>query len=211
MTSSAGTSGLILPASPPSARIASRIAARSTTAGTPVRSCMRTRAGLNWISVSGSAVRVPVRQGSDVIGGDVQPVLGAQQVLQQDLEAVRQVTRAVNGVQPVYLVARPADGEIGAAAKAVPGHGVVPPGFRRSRGPALRYALHASCRLARPQRSPTPPPLKYLDVKLSTTRLVTIYLDVKLLCVPSWCRLSSRPAQTRRATGPAVSPRYPRC
>ena len=34
--------------------MASRIAARSTTAGTPVRSCKMTRAGVNWISVSGS-------------------------------------------------------------------------------------------------------------------------------------------------------------
>ena len=36
------------------ARMASRMAARSTTAGTPVRSCRITRAGVNWISVSGS-------------------------------------------------------------------------------------------------------------------------------------------------------------
>ena len=40
-------------------RIASRIVARSTTQGTPVKSCITTRAGVNWISVSGSAVRVP--------------------------------------------------------------------------------------------------------------------------------------------------------
>ena len=56
ITSSAGTSGLIFSGSPPRSRIASRMVARSTTAGTPVRSCMITRAGLNWISVSGSAV-----------------------------------------------------------------------------------------------------------------------------------------------------------
>ena len=55
ITSSAGTSGLILAGSPPIARIASRIAARSTTAGTPVKSCMSTRAGVNEISVLGSA------------------------------------------------------------------------------------------------------------------------------------------------------------
>ena len=30
--------------------------ARSTTHGTPVKSCITTRAGVNWISVSGSAV-----------------------------------------------------------------------------------------------------------------------------------------------------------
>ena len=54
MTSSAGMSGLIFVASPPRLSMASRIAARSTTAGTPVRSCRITRAGVNWISVSGS-------------------------------------------------------------------------------------------------------------------------------------------------------------
>ncbi len=55
MTISAGASGLILVASPPSSAIASRIVARSTTQGTPVKSCMITRAGVNWISWSGSA------------------------------------------------------------------------------------------------------------------------------------------------------------
>ena len=55
MTSSAGTSGLIFPGSPPRSRMASRMVARSTTAGTPVRSCRSTRAGVNWISIEGSA------------------------------------------------------------------------------------------------------------------------------------------------------------
>ena len=56
MTSSAGTSGLISAGSPPIAAIASRIAARSTTAGTPVKSCMTTRAGVKAISSEGTAV-----------------------------------------------------------------------------------------------------------------------------------------------------------
>ena len=55
MTISAGASGLILVASPPSSDIASRMVARSTTHGTPVKSCMITRAGVNWISLLGSA------------------------------------------------------------------------------------------------------------------------------------------------------------
>ena len=55
MTSSAGASGLIFVASPPRSTTASRMVARSTTAGTPVKSCITTRAGVNWISVSGSA------------------------------------------------------------------------------------------------------------------------------------------------------------
>ena len=64
MTSSAGISGLILAGSPPRACMASRMAARSTTAGTPVRSCMITRAGVNWISVSGSACGSQLREGA---------------------------------------------------------------------------------------------------------------------------------------------------
>ncbi len=42
MTSSAGMSGLTRSGLPPRAFTASRMAARSTTAGTPVKSCMRT-------------------------------------------------------------------------------------------------------------------------------------------------------------------------
>ena len=56
ITSSAGASGLMRAGSPPRSRTASRMVARSTTAGTPVKSCITTRAGVNWISVSGSAV-----------------------------------------------------------------------------------------------------------------------------------------------------------
>ena len=55
MTRSTGTSGLIFDASEPSSSIASRIAARSTTAGTPVKSCISTRAGWKGISFDGSA------------------------------------------------------------------------------------------------------------------------------------------------------------
>ncbi len=52
MTRSTGTSGLIFRGSPPSRRIAARIAARSTTQGTPVKSWSTTRAGLKGISTS---------------------------------------------------------------------------------------------------------------------------------------------------------------
>ena len=52
MTRWTGTSGLIFAVSPPSLAIASRIAARSTTQGTPVKSCISTRAGRYWISRS---------------------------------------------------------------------------------------------------------------------------------------------------------------
>ncbi len=52
ITRSTSASGLIFSGFPPRAFIASRIAARSTTAGTPVRSCISTRAGRKAISRS---------------------------------------------------------------------------------------------------------------------------------------------------------------
>ena len=55
MIRSTSTWGLIADGSPPRSSIASRIAARSTTAGTPVKSCISTRAGWNGISTEGSA------------------------------------------------------------------------------------------------------------------------------------------------------------
>jgi hypothetical protein len=50
MTRSTGTSGLIFWGSPPARFMAVRMAARSTTAGTPVKSCNTTRATLNGTS-----------------------------------------------------------------------------------------------------------------------------------------------------------------
>jgi hypothetical protein len=47
---------LIFAGSPPIADIASRIAARSTIAGTPVKSCISTRLGVNEISSLGAAL-----------------------------------------------------------------------------------------------------------------------------------------------------------
>ena len=52
MTKSTGTSGLILLISPPTSFIALRNEARSTTAGTPVKSCKITREGLKGTSPS---------------------------------------------------------------------------------------------------------------------------------------------------------------
>ena len=62
-------------------------------AGTPVKSCIRTRAGANAISRLGLAAAVPVGERLDVVGGDVHAVLVAQEVLEQDLERVRQAPR----------------------------------------------------------------------------------------------------------------------
>jgi hypothetical protein len=55
MIRSTGTRGSIRSGLPPRASIASRIAARSTSAGTPVKSCISTRAGWKGISALGSA------------------------------------------------------------------------------------------------------------------------------------------------------------
>ena len=56
MTSSTGWSGLIFFGSPPIRSMASRIAARSTTAGTPVKSWSKTRLGRKAISREGIAL-----------------------------------------------------------------------------------------------------------------------------------------------------------
>ncbi|CAB4770927.1 unannotated protein [freshwater metagenome] len=47
ITNSAGESGFTFAGSPPRSAIASRIVARSTMQGTPVKSCIITRAGVN--------------------------------------------------------------------------------------------------------------------------------------------------------------------
>src|ERR1022692_1037912 len=52
ITRSAGSNGLARLGSPPIAARASRMAARSTTQGTPVKSCSRTRAGMKLISLT---------------------------------------------------------------------------------------------------------------------------------------------------------------
>ena len=52
MTRSTGTSGLIFCGSPPARFIAERMAAKSTTAGTPVKSWRMTRAGLKGSSTA---------------------------------------------------------------------------------------------------------------------------------------------------------------
>ena len=59
--------------SPPRRRIASRIAARSTTHGTPVKSCSTTRAGMNAISVSGSFVASQLQTASISFAPTVTP------------------------------------------------------------------------------------------------------------------------------------------
>ncbi len=47
---------------------------------------------------------VPVRDGLDVIAGDIGAVLGAQQILGQHLQAVRQLLRPSHRIQTVHLI-----------------------------------------------------------------------------------------------------------
>ena len=162
MTSSAGTSGLIRPGSPPRSRIASRMVARSTTAGTPVRSCMITRAGLNWISVSGSACGSQDASAVTWSARDVHAVLGPQQVLQQDLQAEREVRRRPAprpaGVSGSWS-RRPAACR-GCRSCSLSSCGLLP--SARSARPATRYPVSAAARMSRrsgifPQPPARPP------------------------------------------------------
>ena len=102
--------------SPPSAFMPSRMAARSTTAGTPVKSCISTRAGRKAISLLGLALVVePGGDCLDVFLGDRAAVLVAQQVLEQHLHGEgqpRDASKAVllglgQGVILVGLAIRP--------------------------------------------------------------------------------------------------------
>jgi hypothetical protein len=87
MTRSTGTSGLIFfGIAAEGSSMPSRIAARSTTAGTPVKSCISTRAGRIGDLDAGLALVVqPGGDGFDAGFGDRAAILVAQQVLEQDL------------------------------------------------------------------------------------------------------------------------------
>ncbi len=104
MTRSTGTSGLIFCGLPPSLVIASRIAARSTTAGTPVKSCIRTRGRTKRDLAFGfSLVGHPGGDRFDVFLGDGTTVLKAQQIFEQYLHsktAVEKYPRARSSRQP---------------------------------------------------------------------------------------------------------------
>lgn len=54
--------------------------------------------------LAGLGLRVPVSERPDVVGGDVRAVLGTEQVLQQDLQAVGKAGRALDLVQLEDLV-----------------------------------------------------------------------------------------------------------
>ena len=109
----------------PSAAIASRIAARSTTAGTPVKSCISTRAGREGDLLARLRLGVPAGERLDVGGVDRAVALGAQQVLEQDLQREgqpRDVEALLQGVEAEDLIAAAAGLERVLGAKAVLRH-----------------------------------------------------------------------------------------
>ena len=78
-------------------------------AGTPVKSCMTTRAGRELDLGVGLGRGIPAGERLDLIGGDVGAVLGPQQVLEQHLEAVGELLGIGDGVETVDLVTVVAD------------------------------------------------------------------------------------------------------
>ena len=149
MIRSTSTSGLIAAGSPPRSSIASRIAARSTTAGHAGEVLHQHPGRLEGDLDRGLRLRVPGRDRLDVLGGDRLAVLEAQRVLEQDLERVGQagdVELLLQRVEAVDLVlaARHLEGAAGAEAVAAAHR----PSLRAARLTLVALALQRACRPA---------------------------------------------------------------
>ena len=113
--------------SPPSCCMASRMAARSTTQGTPVKSWSRTRLGVKAISLSGLeflfVLGTPGGHRTDVFFFYIAAVFGAQQIFEQDAQAIREMfggdALLVERVEAVDFVFFVADFESGAGVERV--------------------------------------------------------------------------------------------
>ena len=84
--------------------------------GTPVKSCMRTRAGRKAISRSSPPEEAPRQRGQvlDVGGGDRHPVLEPEEVLEEDFQRVGEPAdpeTVLEGGQPEDVVPAVADGD----------------------------------------------------------------------------------------------------
>ena len=107
----------------PASRIASRIAARSTTAGTPVKSCSSTRAGMKEISFSvAPAAFVGSQPASARMSSGVNEavVLVAQQIFEQHFQGKRQARHVADAgarerVQAINFKGIAADAKIRAS------------------------------------------------------------------------------------------------
>ena len=89
---------------------ASRMAARSTTQGTPVKSCNSTRAGMKLISLATDPPRA-ARDIFDIGGGHAAAVFLAQQVFQQDFGRERQARNVADAL--FFKAAQAKDAVIG--------------------------------------------------------------------------------------------------
>ena len=69
-----------------------------------MKSCMITRAGVNWISMLGSAEGSQLAIAADVIRGDVGAVFGAEKVLGENLQGIGQFLGAGDGREAEDLV-----------------------------------------------------------------------------------------------------------
>ena len=111
--------------------MASRIAARSTTAGTPVKSWRMTRDGMNGSSMSVAAAlpRPPAGERLDVLRPDDPAARVAQGVLEQDLDRHRDPSEVDSErperVEPVQVGSSRAKAGAGAE-RVVDRHRVVP-------------------------------------------------------------------------------------
>ena len=125
MTSSAGTSGLMRVASPPRSR--HRVAHRGEVddRGHAGEVLHDHAGGGEGDLLAGLRVRVPGRQRLDVLLRDGAVAFGAEEVLEQDLEAEGQAGDVVGGLQGVEsedVEFAVADAQLGAGVEAVVGH-----------------------------------------------------------------------------------------
>ncbi len=158
ITRSTGTSGLIRFGSPPSRFIALRMAARSTTAGTPVKSCSTTRAGLNGTSIGRLARGLPARQAAHVVLGHLIAVAVPQHGFQQHADGIGQ--RGDARQAGVFQLGQTIDADpAGAGVEGVAGvkgivHGVSAPSRLRFRNELLPHRAKPQAAILRYSRKP---------------------------------------------------------
>src|SRR5690606_5182102 len=135
---------------------------------------------------------IPVRERTHVVRGDVDAVLVAQQVLEQDLERIRQIVDSVaDGIESIDTVALPAHGERLARAEAVSHREPRMGSEWKTRKPELYQARTRALGAASS------------SVSRSRTREATRKLGAALRATASsHVRSSRRPSSARRRTAP---------
>ena len=218
MTISAGARGLILSGSPPRSAIASRMVAMSTTQGTPVKSCMMTRAGVNWISMSGSAPGSQFareRMWSAVMFAPSSVRIRFSSRTFSENGQLARVLQAVQPDDPVDVVALVTDGQgvLGGEAVLAGGrHGVLLASGGAAVGP--RAAVRATRGHCFPRRSGSAHP--GLGAGLTASPYKQYACPAMVANCGGWCVVSRRPRPVGRGlrwcggsagVGPAEAPR----